>query len=306
MERDVINSIREFNRFYTTILGAVNNHILESGYSLTEARVIYELANSHELTAREIKEKLQIDEGYTSRIINRFVKNGILNKMQLENDKRAYILKLTAKGETISKSINQQADRQVKDLIEHLGETEKEKLAALISQIKSLLTKSRTEKLTTIVIKKADTAEGFAQGKLLFEEYAGSLDFDLGYQDFKKELQTIARQYKEPGGALLLCFINNESVVGCAGIRKFSEGVAELKRLYVKPDHRGLKIGKKLLESAIDIAKQMNYKFIRLDTVPGQTKAQELYHYLRFYEIEPYRYSPIEGTIYFEKKLVED
>jgi len=60
------------------------------------------------------------------------------------------------------------------------------------------------------------------------------------------------------------------------------------------------------LESAIDTAKELNYTFIRLDTVPGQTKAQELYHYLGFYEIEAYRYSPIAGTIYFEKRLGEE
>jgi ribosomal protein S18 acetylase RimI-like enzyme len=152
-------------------------------------------------------------------------------------------------------------------------------------------------------IKIANTEREFDQGRILFEEYAGSLDFDLGYQDFKTELSTINRQYKEPEGALLLCFIDNEHAVGCAGVRKFAEGIAELKRLYVNPDYRQLKMGKRLLESAIDAAKQLNYRFIRLDTVPGQTRAQELYRQLGFYEIEPYRRSPIMGTIYFEKKL---
>ena len=160
--------------------------------------------------------------------------------------------------------------------------------------------------MATINIKIAKSENNFEQGKALFEEYAGSLNFDLGYQDFKKELSTISDQYKEPDGALLLCFIDDENAAGCAGIRKFSEGIAELKRLYVKPDYRSLKIGKSLLESAIETARQLNYKSIRLDTVPGQAKAQELYHYLGFYEIEPYRYSPIEGTIYFEKRLLEE
>ena len=146
----------------------------------------------------------------------------------------------------------------------------------------------------------------FEQGKILFEEYAGTLNFDLGYQNFKKELETINSQYNEPDGALLLCLIDGEIAVGCAGVRKFSEGIAELKRLYVRPGYRNLKIGKQLLESAVAATKKLNYEFIRLDTVPGQTKAQSLYHYLGFYEIEPYRYSPIEGTIFFEKKLAED
>src|SRR5688572_5062174 len=129
-----------------------------------------------------------------------------------------------------------------------------------------------------INIKIADTPDEFEQGKILFEEYAGTLNFELTYQDFDKELDTIAIQYKKPEGALLLCFLGDEIAIGCAGVRKFSDGIAELKRLYVKPDYRNLKIGKKLLESAVDTAKQLGYTFIRLDTVPGQTKAQELYH----------------------------
>ena len=160
--------------------------------------------------------------------------------------------------------------------------------------------------MANINIIKAETSNAFEQGKILFEEYSGTLEFDLGYQDFKKELDTIDRQYNEPEGALLLCLIDDEIAVGCAGVRKFSEGIAELKRLYVRPGYRNLKIGKQLLESAVTVAKELNYEFIRLDTVPGQTKAQELYHFLGFYEIEPYRYSPIEGTIFFEKKLIEN
>jgi len=154
-------------------------------------------------------------------------------------------------------------------------------------------------------IKIANTEMEFEQGRILFEEYAGSLNFDLGYQDFKTELNTINRQYREPEGALLLCFIDNEHAIGCAGVRKFAEGIAELKRLYVNTDYRKLNLGKRLLQSAIDAAKLLNYRFIRLDTVPGQTRAQELYRQLGFYEIEPYRSSPIAGTIYFEKKLCD-
>jgi ribosomal protein S18 acetylase RimI-like enzyme len=158
--------------------------------------------------------------------------------------------------------------------------------------------------MTNFYIKTAGTADEYEQGKMLFEEYAGSLNFDLAYQDFKKELHNINRQYKSPDGALLLCFTADANAVGCAGVRKFEAGVAELKRLYVKPAYRSLKIGKQLLEAAISTARQLNYTCIRLDTVPGQAKAQELYRRLGFYEIPSYRYSPIAGTLFFEKKLV--
>jgi DNA-binding MarR family transcriptional regulator len=141
MGNEVINTLRDFNRFYTAILGVVNNHILESEYSLTEARIIYELSHSKALTAREIKEKLEVDEGYMSRIITRFVKNGLLRKKQLINDKRAYTLELTAKGKKMADIIDQQSNAQVATLIQHLSKTEQEKLAHLITQVKALLTR---------------------------------------------------------------------------------------------------------------------------------------------------------------------
>ncbi|WP_315823885.1 helix-turn-helix domain-containing protein [Paraflavitalea speifideaquila] len=79
-EKELIHTLRDFNRFYTAILGIVNNHILESNYSLTEARIIYEVYNESGITARAIKEKLQLDEGYLSRMVARFVKQGIMVK----------------------------------------------------------------------------------------------------------------------------------------------------------------------------------------------------------------------------------
>ena|ERR1700759_3716421 len=159
------------------------------------------------------------------------------------------------------------------------------------------------ENLGFVVVQKADSLADFDQGKLLFKEYAASLDFDLGYQNFEKELQDISLQYQEPTGALLLCFMNHGFAVGCVGIRQFAEGIAELKRLYVQPGFRGLKLGGKLMASAIQVAAKLGYKFLRLDTVPGQEQAQALYRHLGFYEIKPYRFSPLEGTIFFEKKL---
>jgi len=158
--------------------------------------------------------------------------------------------------------------------------------------------------MENIHFKIAETAQDFEDGKKLFEEYAASLDFDLGFQGFKNELAALSKQYQPPEGALLIC-IYNEEAVGCAGIRKLSETTAELKRLYVKPAFRSLKIGKELLSLAIDTAKQLRYQYVRLDTVPGQEKAHALYYHLGFYTIDAYRHNPIAGTIYMEKKLID-
>ncbi|MEO5563266.1 MAG: GNAT family N-acetyltransferase [Chitinophagaceae bacterium] len=148
----------------------------------------------------------------------------------------------------------------------------------------------------------ANSKQQFDDSRKLFEEYANTLDFDLGFQNFKEELENLDKQYNTPGGGLILAYSNNIAV-GCVAVRRIEENIAELKRLYVQPAFRQFKIGLKLLEQAIDLAKQSQYHYIRLDTAPNQQKAHKLYHSLGFYEIKPYRFNPVEGTIYMEKKL---
>ena len=152
------------------------------------------------------------------------------------------------------------------------------------------------------LFKIAGTPQDFEDGKDLFLQYANSLDLDLGFQGFYNELKTIDKQYNRPKGALVLVYHNNMAV-GCVGIRAFDEDIAELKRMYVKEGYRKFKIGKKLLELAIETAKETHYKKIRLDTLPTMTRAQNLYHSFDFYEIPSYRFNPVSGTVFMEKKL---
>ena len=140
-----------------------------------------------------------------------------------------------------------------------------------------------------VLFKTANTNKEFEDGKSLFQQYANSLDLDLGFQDFSNELKLINKQYNKPKGALLLAYKNNIAI-GCAGIRELNSNTAELKRI-------------QLLALAIEIAKELNYKSIRLDTLPAMTKAQELYRSFGFYEISSYRFNPVDGTVFMEKQL---
>lgn len=156
--------------------------------------------------------------------------------------------------------------------------------------------------MSKVEYKIAHTEGEFEQAKQLFKEYAASLDFNLDYQGFDDELKMISHQYEQPTGALFLCLIDSNAI-GCIGIRAFEEKKAELKRLYLNPAYRGLGIGSALVELAIEKAKELKYDFLLLDTVPSQKIAQELYRRSGFYEIKPYRFSPVEGTLYMEKSL---
>ena len=144
--------------------------------------------------------------------------------------------------------------------------------------------------------------ERLADIKELFLEYAEELVIDLDFQDFKEELKKLPGKYGPPDGALILALIDDKAV-GCIALRKISKEACEMKRLFVKPAYRGFGIGRKLVEILIHKAKVLNYKYMRLDTIPSLKKAQKLYESVGFYDIEPYVYNPTEGARFMELDL---
>ncbi|WZL72199.1 GNAT family N-acetyltransferase [Clostridiaceae bacterium 35-E11] len=136
----------------------------------------------------------------------------------------------------------------------------------------------------------------------LFEEYANSLDFDLDFQNFHKELSDLPGEYSLPNGALVLAILENEAA-GCVGLRKIDKDICEMKRLYVRPEFRGRNVGKGLAERIIKEAYKMGYRYMRLDTINTMKEAVKLYENLGFQQIEPYTYNPIEGAVFMELEL---
>jgi len=145
--------------------------------------------------------------------------------------------------------------------------------------------------------------EDFEIIKGLFVEYADSLGFELCFQNFDEELANLPGDYAPPDGCLLLATYRDK-VAGCVGLRKLSDGICEMKRLYVRPDLQGLKIGRALAEAVIERARSIGYARMRLDTVPSMEVARRLYISLGFNDIEPYRHNPIESAVFMELKLI--
>jgi putative acetyltransferase len=136
----------------------------------------------------------------------------------------------------------------------------------------------------------------------LFQEYADSLDFELDFQDFREELATLPGKYAPPLGAILVAKENGETV-GCVAVRPIGVATCEMKRLYVKPSHRGKRIGRNLALAIIEEAKKIGYEVMRLDTVVAMKEASALYRTLGFQPIDAYCYNPLPGAMYFELKL---
>ncbi len=148
----------------------------------------------------------------------------------------------------------------------------------------------------------AQTSEDLEQVQILWREYADSLDFDLDFQGFEEELASLPGDYASPHGRLLLAKYEGQ-LAGCVALRQLDNNVCEMKRLYVRPEFRGLGIGRALAGAIIEQARAIGYTRMRLDTAPSMEAARALYRSLGFRQISPYRYNPIEGAIFMELEL---
>jgi putative acetyltransferase len=149
---------------------------------------------------------------------------------------------------------------------------------------------------------RATSPQHVAQAKELFQEYAAALDIDLEFQGFSEELAALPGAYAPPDGRLLLAYCDDE-LAGCVAVRRLANDICEMKRLYVRPRFRGLKLGRLLARAAIDEARQSGYRRMRLDTLPAMGEAIGLYRALGFVPIEPYTVNPVPGATFMELTL---
>ncbi len=136
----------------------------------------------------------------------------------------------------------------------------------------------------------------------LLREYADALGVDLSFQDFKRELNHLPGEYAPPSGTLLIA-VENGWAAGLVGLRKLDAATCEMKRLFVRPMHRGTGLGRRLAEAAIADARRKGYARMRLDTLPSMKEAHALYDRLGFKPIPAYRANPVPGAAFLELAL---
>ena len=149
----------------------------------------------------------------------------------------------------------------------------------------------------------AQTSEHLDQARQLFREYQVWLEIDLCFQNFERELSNLPGDYAPPPGRLILAYDGPE-LAGCVALRKFSEDICEMKRLFLREPFRGHGLGRKLIDAVVGEAKQIGYQRLRLDTLPPKMNdAIALYESYGFKQIAPYYENPVPGALFMELEL---
>lgn len=274
---DTILKIRSFNRFYASHIDILNQRYLESDYSLTEVRILYEIDQSKTITAQKITEILNLDKGYLSRILKRFLKEHLIVKVASTEDKRASNIMLTASANELLKSLTIKVDEKIKQKTDQMNFSEKDLLTNSMQTVKQLLTENQ---LTADDITYRNELNSGDIGYIIYLHghiYANESDFSKDFEKYViKTFYDFLENYSPENDHIWIAEYNNK-IVGCIAIQHQPKNEAQLRWFLLDPAFRGLGIGKRLLTDALNFCNERNYKNIFLLTTSTQNKALEMY-----------------------------
>lgn len=273
-KNDIITEIRGFNRFYTNILGLLDQYIIDSGYSLTEARILFEISKTDICTANQLCSVLNVDRSYMSKIIGKFEKNELIKRSVCDTDKRNNEIRMTEKGMNVFHELNDNANKQIDGLLSKLTLSECERLIDSIRTVKKSFMKA-TKNIKIRPFKEQDIA------------YV--IDRQLSLYELERQFTTeIWKNYLTQGVIALVERFNPEkdcililecdgSPCGCIAITHTENNAAQLRYFFLEPELRGLGAGTKLLNAALEFCRQKKYSHVFLWTVSAQESARILY-----------------------------
>ncbi|EXG86126.1 transcriptional regulator, MarR family with acetyltransferase activity [Clostridium sp. ASBs410] len=272
-----VGIIRNFNRYYTNVLGLFNQHILESSFSLSEVRILHEIEKIENYTAKMLADTLSIDVGYLSRILKRFQKYGFIEKKQSPNDWRAQYLTVTPIGKKKMDKLNAISDEQIAQMLKSLSDIDIVNLVRNMTSIESILTNGKNIKLEDISIR-TDVRAGdagyitYMHGWIYREEY----DYSTAFEGYVTESFYEFLLDYTPDRDRLWCAEYIGEIIGCIGIVGH-EDKAQLRWFLLHPNYRGIGLGKKLLNLALAFAREKGYKKVYLSTTNDLEKAISMY-----------------------------
>jgi DNA-binding MarR family transcriptional regulator/N-acetylglutamate synthase-like GNAT family acetyltransferase len=289
-----VQSMRRFNRFYTRQIGLLDEGLLNSPYSLTEVRTLYELSHREQSTAVELCRDLGLDAGYLSRILRRFEKQSWVERKTSLTDARQSLLRLTREGQKALKPLEARSSAEVRAIMERLLPVQQDELARAMETIESLLASGGKEKLSEARnAERAEKARAYSlrphkpgdmgwvvyrHGLLYWQEYR----YDERFEALVAGIVAEFVESYDPARERCWMAESDGENVGSVFLVEKSRKVAKLRLLLVEPSARGLGIGRRLVAECIRFARKAGYKTMMLWTQSELAAARKIYQQVGF------------------------
>ncbi|HEX9430600.1 MAG TPA: bifunctional helix-turn-helix transcriptional regulator/GNAT family N-acetyltransferase [Candidatus Bathyarchaeia archaeon] len=286
-------AIREFNRFYTARLGLLRRRYLDGEFSLTEARILYEINSSPKLTASTLRSTLGLDAGYVSRTLALLTKRKLVRQTASRTDGREKLLTLCTKGQKKLAELNQQSALQIQSLLRPLSAAERDLVSLSLSKVRSILRQDERPAARIVRLAKAND-----DALRLLQEYYEAIN--VVQRDSPDVVQEI---FNDTSAGMWLAYIDDEAV-GCVVLRRLESFsfAGECKRLYVQPRARGHGVANALLDAQEGYARSEGLQWIYLDSHDSLKAAIALYQKRGYVPCERYNDNP-QATVFLRKRI---
>jgi len=281
-----IAELRAFTRFYTAVLGVLDEGLLHTPYSMTEARTVFELAQQEATDLADLRRRLGVDAGYMSRIVTRLEADGLLTRERSTVDGRRQVLRLTDQGRSVFATLDARAAEQAAGLLGHLSDPIQQRVLAAMGMIRTVLGDEPATRSRTVVLRPPEPGDyGWVvarHGALYAEEYG----WDAGMEGLVARIVSDFVADHDPAReAAWIAEVDGEPV-GCVFCVARDDTTAQLRLLLVEPSARGLGIGTRLVDECLRFARRAGYRSIVLWTNDVLVSARRIYEAAGFTLVE--------------------
>ncbi|KFE33600.1 bifunctional helix-turn-helix transcriptional regulator/GNAT family N-acetyltransferase [Thioclava atlantica] len=287
MSEDRIAQFREFNRFHTRLIGALNEHLLASDYTLPQVRVLYEVANAPRKappSARDLGEALGMDTGYLSRIVTGLAEEGLIDRVPSDGNAKRLALTLSDKGREVFKGLNDASAKEAATMLEGLSDQEQRELIGAMWKVRRLLGNGTNE--ATFILRDPEPGDlgwiTYQHGRLYAKEYGWDWTFEALVAEIVGQF---AKTY-DPSCERCWVAEREGEVIGSVFVVRQDDDTAKLRLLYVDESARGLGLGRRLVEETLRFARAKGYKRMILWTNDVLVSARRIYEAARFELLE--------------------
>jgi Transcriptional regulators len=294
IEPEQVAAIREFNRFYTARIGLLRRRHLDGEFSLTEARVLYEISAKPGITAQALRGVLGLDAGYMSRVLSSLTRSRLVRQRTSKQDGRERLLSLTESGERVVAQMDEQSAAEMRTMLAAVDPSERQALVAALGRAREILSWRQEPDVRIVRLTRA-----MKEAAQILEEYYEAVH--VVQRDRPGALQ---KMIDEPASGVWLAYLGDE-VVGCVVLRGLDSipQASECKRLYVRPAARGRGIADKLLDAQEEYARSQGVEWIYLDSYDDLKAAIALYERRGYERCKRYNTNP-QATLFMRKRIV--